>query len=193
MDHHPAVKMYEGWIHAIRQLNSENSERIERSQTKKPCAVGHHMTNDKNDNTRAWTTYHWVTSPFPAIPTGLGCLDRGWETASLLYPTLSLQKVFLLFHVCRWKETEAQMTVTRPVNHSGLHHVSLVKWEIGLSCLNHFLRRILIYKIDKTDGADWRGLGVQPTPQSLAPQPRLCSFRLKQQLFPIWNLGFKSC
>ena len=171
MDHHSVVKRYEGWIHAIRQLNSENSERIEGSQTKKPrgawCAAGRHMTNDKNDNTRACIVYRWVISPFPAIPTGVGCLDRGWETALLLYPTLSLQKVFLLFHICRWKETEAQMTVTRPVNHSGLHHVSLVKWEIGLSCLNHFLRRILIYKIDKTDGADWRGLGVQPSTTAL--------------------------
>ena len=106
---------------------------------------------------------------------------------------LLLQKVFLLFHVCRCKETKAQMTVTRPVNHSGLHHVSLAKREIGLSCLNHFLKRILIYKIDKTGGANWRGLGVQPTPQSPAPQPRLCSFRLKQQLFLVRNLGFKSC
>ena len=141
------------------------------ARQKKPrgawCAAGRHMTNDKHDNTRACTDYRWVISPFPAIPTGVGYLDRGWETALLLYPALLLQKVFLLFHICRWKETEAQMTVTRPVNHSGLHHVSLVKWEIGLSCLNHFLRRILIYKIDKTDGADWRGLGVQPSTTAL--------------------------
>ena len=170
---------------------------VKEARQKKPrgawCAAGRHTTNDKNDNTRACTAYHWVTSPFPAIPTGVGCLDRGWETVLLLYPTLSLQKVFLLLHICRWKETEAQMTVTRPVNHSGLHHVSLAKREIGLSCLNHFLKRILIYKIDKTGGANWRGLGVQPTPPSPAPQPRLCSFRLKQQLFLVRNLGFKSC
>ena len=84
------------------------------------------------------------------------------ETVWSLHPTLRLQKALPLFHVCRWKKAEAWMTVTRPVSHSGFHHVSLVKWEIGLSCLNNFLKRILIYKIDKTGGADWRGRECSP-------------------------------